>query len=129
MCMRMYICSRRMHSHLTLLKLSIMKARKNLAIGMFLVMGVSFMVLSLNGCTKETTAVPASADSQYKEDILNYTIADTSLTGCLSCVDSLPFESLNELALVSVFILPPFAVKVLPFIITLESPPDTPCCL
>ncbi len=72
-----------------------MKARKNLAIGMFLVMGVSFMVLSLNGCTKETTAVPASADSQYKEDILNYTIADTSLTGCLSCVDSLPYESLN----------------------------------
>ena len=72
-----------------------MKARKNLAIGMFLMMGVSFMVLSLNGCTKETTAVPASADSQYKEDILNYTIADTSLTGCLSCVDSLPFESLN----------------------------------
>lgn len=72
-----------------------MKARKNFAIGMFLVMGVSFMVLSLNGCTKETTAVPASADSQYKEDILNYTIADTSLTGCSSCVDSLPFEALS----------------------------------
>ncbi len=72
-----------------------MKARKKLAIGMFLVMRVSFMVLSLNGCTKETNAVTASADSQYKEDILNYTIADTSLTGCLSCVDSMPFESLN----------------------------------
>ncbi len=72
-----------------------MKARKNLAIGIFLMMGVSLMVVSLNGCTKETTAVPASADSQYKAAILNYTIADTSLTGCLSCVDSLPYESLN----------------------------------
>ncbi len=72
-----------------------MKARKNLVIAMFLVMGVSFAVLSMNGCTKETTAGTASADSQYKDGILNYTIADTSLTGCLSCVDSLPFESLN----------------------------------
>ncbi|MCX6278241.1 MAG: DUF2202 domain-containing protein [Bacteroidetes bacterium] len=72
-----------------------MKARKNFAIGMFLLMGVSFILLSLNGCTKKTTSVPASADSQYKDAILNYTIADTSLTGCLSCVDSLPFESLN----------------------------------
>ncbi|MCX6266188.1 MAG: DUF2202 domain-containing protein [Bacteroidetes bacterium] len=73
-----------------------MKARKNVTIGMFLVMGLSFMVLSLNGCTKETTAVPASADSRYKDALLNYTIADTTLTGGLSCIDSLPVESLNE---------------------------------
>jgi hypothetical protein len=73
-----------------------MKATKNLAIGIFLVMGVSFMVLSLNGCTKETTAVPASADSRYKDALPDYTITNTSLTGCLSCVDSLPFESLNS---------------------------------
>ena len=72
-----------------------MKARKNLTIGMLLVMGVSFMVLFLNGCTKENTAAATSADLQYKNAILNYTMADTTLTGCLSCVDSLPFESLN----------------------------------
>jgi hypothetical protein len=73
-----------------------MKARKNSAIGIFMVMNVSFMILSLNGCTKETAVATPAADSQYKDAILNYSTADTLLTGCLSCVDSLPFESLNE---------------------------------
>ncbi len=72
-----------------------MKTRKNVAIGMFLMMGVSFMLLSLNGCTKENAVVETSADVQYKDGTLNYTNADTSLTGCFSCVDSLPFESLS----------------------------------
>ncbi len=72
-----------------------MKTKKQVTIGLFLVMGVSMMVLSLSGCTKETTAVPTATDSQYKEAILNYTVADTSLTGCTSCIDSLPYEALS----------------------------------
>jgi hypothetical protein len=72
-----------------------MKTRKNSAIGISLMLGLSIMVLSLNGCTKETTAVETSADLQYKDAILNYTIADTSSSGCWSCTDSLPVESLN----------------------------------
>jgi hypothetical protein len=72
-----------------------MKTRKNVAIGMLLIMGISFMVMSLSGCTKETDAVQTPADLQYKDAELNYTVADTSLTGCYSCVDSLPFETLS----------------------------------
>ncbi len=72
-----------------------MKTRKNVTIGIFLMLGLSIMVLSLNGCTKETTAVETSADLQYKDAILNHTIADTSSSGCWSCTDSLPVESLS----------------------------------
>jgi hypothetical protein len=72
-----------------------MKARKNVTIGMFLMMGVSSFVLALNGCTKESNADKTADDLQNKNAILNYTMSDTSLTACRSCADSLPFESLS----------------------------------
>ncbi|MEI7499686.1 MAG: DUF2202 domain-containing protein [Bacteroidota bacterium] len=72
-----------------------MKTKKNAITGMFLMLGISFVILSLDGCTKENNTATSPENSQTKEALLNYTMADTSLTGCNYCIDSLPIEPLN----------------------------------
>jgi hypothetical protein len=71
-----------------------MKTKKNLTIGMFLMTGLSVLILSLTGCTKESNSTSASDDSMVKETILNYTFNDTTINGGY-CVDSLPLEPLS----------------------------------
>jgi hypothetical protein len=71
-----------------------MKTKKNVTIGMFLMTGLSVLMLSLTGCTKESNSASAGDESMVKETILNYTYNDTTVSGCY-CVDSLPLEPLS----------------------------------
>jgi hypothetical protein len=72
-----------------------MKTKRNVNIGITLIAGLTLVMFSLTGCTKENDAFTSNDDAAYKESILNYTVADTSLTGCSSCIDSLPIEPLS----------------------------------
>ena len=62
---------------------------------MMLIMSLSFMLLSLNGCSKDNNTATPSASSLDNETLANYTYGDTTTTGCNNCIDSLPVEPLN----------------------------------
>ena len=62
---------------------------------MILIMSLSFVILSLNGCTKDNNASASTGNSQNKDALMSYTYSDTTLTGCNYCIDSLPVEPLN----------------------------------
>jgi hypothetical protein len=72
-----------------------MKTKRNVNLGISLLAGLAFLMLSLTGCSKEDNTIAPSDNALYKESILNYTVADTSLDGCTSSIDSLPFEPLS----------------------------------
>jgi hypothetical protein len=62
--------------------------------GLIQTIGITFLSLSLFGCTKENATIPLATDSQTKQIVLDYSYTDTTPTaGC--CIDSLPLETLS----------------------------------
>ena len=62
---------------------------------MMLIMSLSFVILSLNGCTKDNNSISSAGTSQNKDALISYTYSDATLTGCNYCIDSLPVEPLS----------------------------------
>jgi len=71
-----------------------MKKTKIARPAMMFMLGISFLTISLTGCTKTENADAPATDSQTKEALLNYTFTDTIPTANC-CIDSLPFETLS----------------------------------
>jgi hypothetical protein len=64
--------------------------------GLMILSGILFLELTLQGCTKDDDATPASTDNLLKsEENLNYTFPDNPAT-CTSCIDSMPYETLSQ---------------------------------
>jgi hypothetical protein len=72
-----------------------MKKKKIARPGLMLILGISFLTISLTGCTKENTIATPADDFQTKEANLTYSYAD-SIPAASCCIDSLPYETLSS---------------------------------
>ena len=71
-----------------------MKTTKIARPAAILMLGISFLTISLTGCTKTESTVAPADETQTKEVALNYAYTD-SLPTANCCIDSLPYETLS----------------------------------
>jgi len=73
-----------------------MKAKNFLKISAGLISGLLFLMLTLNGCSKQDEPISASADElTNQEAILDYSFTDDLLKSGSCCIDTFPYETLS----------------------------------